>query len=71
VSDKTLNSIAQALNLEAYELLIPEKSNQNKAESHALKRIADIIKVKKLLLRQKTGEIIDELMLEIIRNFKE
>jgi transcriptional regulator with XRE-family HTH domain len=70
VSDKTLNSIAQALNLEAYELLIPENS-QNKTENQVLQRIANIIKVKKTLLRQKTGEIIDDLMLEIIKNYKE
>jgi len=70
VSDKTLNSIAKALNLEAYELLIPE-NGQNKSENHALQRIANIIKSKKSLLRQKTGEIIDDLMLEIIKNYKE
>jgi len=70
VSDKTLNSIAKALNLEAYELLIPENV-QNKAENQVLQRIANIIKVKKTLLRQKTGEIIDDLMLEIVKNYKE
>jgi len=70
VSDKTLNSIAKALNLDAYELLIPENS-QNKSEDHALKQIANIIKAKKTLLRQKTGEIIDDLMLEIVKNFNE
>jgi hypothetical protein len=65
-----LNSIAKALNLEVYELLIPENV-QNKAENHVLQRIAGIIKGKKTLLRQKTSEIIDELLLEIIKNFKE
>jgi transcriptional regulator with XRE-family HTH domain len=70
VSDKTLNSIAKALNLEAYELLIPE-NGQDKVENHPLKRIANIIKTKKTLLRQKTSEIIDELMLEIIKSYKE
>jgi len=70
VSDKTLNSIAKALNLEAYELLIPENT-QNKSENNALKRIANIIKAKKTLLRQKTSEIVDDLMLEIIKNYKE
>jgi transcriptional regulator with XRE-family HTH domain len=70
VSDKTLNNIATALNLEAYELLMPEKSEQNTVERRALRRIADIIKVKKTLLRQKTSEIIDDLMLEIIKNYK-
>jgi len=70
VSDKTLNSIAKALNLEVYELLMPE-NGQNKTESPDLQRIANIIKTKKTLLRQKTGEIIDDLMLEIIKNYKE
>jgi len=70
VSDKTLNSIAKALNLEAYELLIPE-DGPTKTENQSLHRIANIIKGKKTLLRQKTGEIIDDLMLEIIKNFKE
>jgi len=70
VSDKTLNSIAKALNLEAYELLIPENV-QNKAENHVLQRIAGIIKGKKTLLRQKTGEIVDELLMEVIKNFSE
>ena len=70
VSDKTLNSIAKALNLEAYELLIPE-NGQNKTDNHALKRIANIIKTKKTLLRQRTSEIIDDLMLEIIKSNKE
>jgi len=70
VSDKTLNSIAKALNLEAYELLIPENS-PTKTENQSLHRIANIIKGKKTLLRQKTSEIIDDLMLEIIKNFKE
>jgi len=70
VSDKTLNTIAQALNLEAYELLIPE-NDQNKTENQVLQRIANIIKVKKTLLKQKTSEIIDDLMMEIIKNYKE
>ena len=69
VSDKTLNNIAKALNLEAYELLIPEKKEKKTEEGLALQRIADIIKVKKTLLRQKTSEIIDDLMLEIIKNY--
>ena len=45
VSDKTLNSIAKALNLEAYELLMPEKNGKKTEEGQALQRIADIIKL--------------------------
>ena len=66
-----MNNIAKALNLEVYELLIPEKNEKITDEGQALQRIADIIKVKKTLLRQKTSEIIDDLMLEIIKNYKE
>ena len=69
VSDKTLSNIAKALNLEVYELLMPENNSKTTDEGQALQRIADIIKVKKTLLRQKTGEIIDDLMLEIIKNY--
>jgi transcriptional regulator with XRE-family HTH domain len=70
VSDKTLNSIAKALYLEPYELLVPENV-QNKTENHFLQRIANIIRGKKTVLRQKTEEIIDDLMLEIVKNFNE
>ena len=69
VSDKTLCNIAKALNLEAYELLMPEENRKSTDEGQVLQRIADIIKVKKTLLRQKTSEIIDDLMLEIIKNY--
>ena len=71
VSEKTLDKIAQALNLEPYELLMPEKMEKNAAEGQVLKRIASTIKSKKTLLRQTTGEIIDDLMLEIVKNFNE
>ena len=71
VSDIALNNIAKALNLEAYELLLPEKTEKNIDDDQVLKRIADIVKRKKILLRQKSGEIIDDLMLDIIKNYKE
>ena len=70
VSDKTLNNIAKALNLEAYELLMPEKTEKTIDENQVLQRIADIIKAKKTVMRQKTGEIIDDLMLEIVKSYK-
>ena len=70
VSDKTLSSIANALNLEAHELLTPEKSKKNTTKNKALQRIAGTVKAKKTLMRQKTGEMLDDLMLEIIKNYE-
>jgi transcriptional regulator with XRE-family HTH domain len=71
VSEKTLDNIAKALNMEAYELLMPEKKEKKTVEGQALQRIAGIIKQKKTLLRQQTGEVMDDLMLDIIKNFNE
>jgi transcriptional regulator with XRE-family HTH domain len=74
VSDKTLANIARALNMEAYELLIPEQAEKTAGRNRAnlvQRRIADLIKAKKSLLRQKTGETLDDLMLEIVRLFEE
>ena len=70
VSDKTLVSIARALNMEAYELLIPEqtgKSDCQKAENLVFQRIAELIKAKKSLLKRTAGETMDNLMLDILR----
>ena len=74
VSDKTLANIARALRMEPYELLIPEKAEKPKnrqGEIQALRRAADLIKAKKNLLRQKTGEVMDDLVLEIVRIYNE
>jgi transcriptional regulator with XRE-family HTH domain len=74
VSDKTLAHIAEALNMEAYELLIPEtteKKASRKTANPVQRQIADLIKTKKSLLRQKTGETLDDLVLEIIRLLEE
>ncbi|MCL1927307.1 MAG: helix-turn-helix domain-containing protein [Treponema sp.] len=70
VSDETLDKIAKALSMEAYELLIPQKpheggkSDQNKA---ALRKTTELIIAKKKELRKKAGEMMDELMHEIIQ----
>jgi transcriptional regulator with XRE-family HTH domain len=70
VSEKTLSKIAQALNLEAYELLIPE-SNEKKEKSggknRSLQQTAELIKAKKRLLRKNLDETMDDLILEIIK----
>jgi transcriptional regulator with XRE-family HTH domain len=70
VSDKTLHSIAQALNMNAYELLIPEKSakdSKSGRQNGSLQKTAAIIHVKKRELRKKTDEVMDNLILEIMK----
>jgi transcriptional regulator with XRE-family HTH domain len=70
VSDKTLSNIAKALNMEVYELLIPEQTGKTtirKKENMSIRRTADIIKAKKNLLRQTLSETMDDLILEIVR----
>jgi len=70
VSDKTLSRIAKALNMEAYELLIPEsavKSAYRKEENLSLRRVAALIKSKKSLLRKTVSETMDDLVLEIVQ----
>ncbi|MDR0554708.1 MAG: helix-turn-helix domain-containing protein [Treponema sp.] len=73
VSDKTLAGIAGALNIEAYELLIPEQAekNANRKDANLVQRqIADLIRTKERLLRQKTAEALDDLVLEIVHLFE-
>jgi transcriptional regulator with XRE-family HTH domain len=78
VSDKTLSSIAKALNMEAYELLIPESTEKpafHKEKNLPLRRVSALIKSKKSLLRKTLGETMDDLVLEIAQlneqnNFK-
>ena len=67
VSDKTLDNIAKALNMEAYELLIPKEAKEAGKEKSALRKTAELINAKKKELRKKTGEAMDDLILEIIK----
>ena len=72
VSDKTLNNIAKALNMEVYELLIPEKTEKNndlEEEKGSLQWAASVINEKKKELKKKTGEIMDNLILEIAKEY--
>ena len=68
VSDKTLTSIAKALNMDAYELLLPANNATKQTETGqaALQRTAEIIKAKKAQLRKNAEEAMDDLILEII-----
>ena len=68
VSDRTLSSIAKALNKEVYELLLPA-NNEKQAEAGqaVLQRTAEIIRTKKAQLRKNAEEVMDDLVLEIIK----
>jgi transcriptional regulator with XRE-family HTH domain len=70
VSDKTLQNIAKALNVEAFELLLPEKNEKksNISQNNAiLQQAASLIRSKKSQLRRKTGEVMDDLIMEIVK----
>ena len=70
VSEKTLFSIARALNMEAYELLIPEnieETSKTSQENKKLQKMAKLIKAKKRELRKNTGEAMDSLILDILK----
>jgi transcriptional regulator with XRE-family HTH domain len=74
VSDKTLVNIAQALNMKAYELLIPsieETAPDQSREQRLLLQIGELIKEKKRTIRQITGDSLEDLMLQIIRLYSE
>ena len=68
VSDKTLSSIAKALNMDTYELLLPANNGkQVQAGQVTLQRTAEIIKAKEAQLRRNAEEAMDDLILEIAR----
>ncbi|MDR2478316.1 MAG: helix-turn-helix domain-containing protein [Treponema sp.] len=74
VSDKTLASIARALNMPPHELLIPPQKEQparTGRQGKALKQTAELINAKKKLLRKQAGEAMDNLILEIVRTYGE
>jgi ABC-type branched-subunit amino acid transport system ATPase component len=74
VSDKTLVNIAKALNMKAYELLIPldtGKAGMDKGDTRALQQTAELIKAKKGLLRKMIGDGMDDLILEILKMYGE
>ena len=70
VSDKTLDNIAKALNMEAYELLIPPKIKEGRESEQSqttLQKTAKLINTKKRELNKRTSEIMDDLVHEIIK----
>jgi len=73
VSDKSLTSIARALNMEAYELLLPEpgQSKGSREQSRTiLHKIAQLVNSKNALLKKNTAEAMEDLTLEILRLFE-
>ena len=44
VSDKTLTKLSSALQIECYQLLIPENKNQNKKETNLTKQLLELMK---------------------------
>ena len=70
VSDKTLSQIARALNVEAYELLIPESAKEGGRAGRnnaAVRQAAGLINAKKRELRKLASEAMDDLILEIVK----
>ena len=69
VSDKSLANIAQALSMEAYELLLPglvQKTSNQKGKRLMQQQIAEQIRKKMDTLRQTSSDIMEDLTLEIM-----
>ncbi|GHV82714.1 hypothetical protein AGMMS50212_00540 [Spirochaetia bacterium] len=74
VSDKTLTNIAKALNMEAYELLIPQdnpKIGGEERETMILHGITDLISQKKAEFQKTTNAAMNDLAQEIIKLYSE
>ena len=69
VSDKILSQIAQALNMEAYELLIPEspKEGGQSGRNNTIRQTAGLINTKKRELQKQAAQVMDDLILEIVK----
>jgi len=70
VSDKTLSSIAKALNMEVYQLLIPEKSGQSGEsgkKAGVTQQMARLVKTKKSELRKSIDDTMTGLIMELIK----
>jgi transcriptional regulator with XRE-family HTH domain len=74
VSDKTLLSIARALNMEVYQLLMPMEDNSERKDddqSKILREIADIVDIERKNLRKIAENTMDELLEQIIKLYSE
>ncbi|MDR0313983.1 MAG: helix-turn-helix domain-containing protein [Treponema sp.] len=71
VSDKTLDRIACALNMEVFELLTPEKKDESNRKNDTVRQTAEFINMKKKQLRKNVGEAMDDLLMGIIKLHKD
>jgi len=73
VSDKTLQNLAHALNMEPWELLCgtPENSNsksrRQSGEKENRKQIAETVSNKKEILRKTVENVMEDLILELVQ----
>ena len=70
ISDKTLEKLARALNKEPYELLTSGDSipkNEDSGEDPSLRKTVKLVNSKKIQLRKSVGEMMDDLVMEILR----
>jgi transcriptional regulator with XRE-family HTH domain len=66
VSDKTLSDIARALNMEAYELLMPSEIRKIDESAALLPGIAALIGEKKIELKENSDVVMDGLARDIM-----
>ena len=74
VSDKTLDKIARALNMEVFELLTPNRAGAGKdaaGEAPSLSKTVSLINAKKTQLRKKVGEMMDDLVKDMVKLYGE
>jgi transcriptional regulator with XRE-family HTH domain len=71
VSDKTLSNIACALNMEAYELLMPANIRKQNDASNILPRVAELIHAKKNELKDNSDRVMDDLARDVIKLFSD
>ena len=72
VSDKTLENLANALNLEPWELICAEPKNQKektqKSTKENRKQMAELVTGKKDILRKTLENTMEDLILELVKN---
>jgi transcriptional regulator with XRE-family HTH domain len=74
VSDKTLISLAGALNMEVYQLLIPPEdmvSRKDGDQTRILRQIAALIEKNKKILKKNADDTMNDLINQIIRLYSE
>jgi len=70
VSDKTLANIAKALNMEVYQLLIPEngeKKGESGSKTGVTRQVAKLVKTKKNELKKNIDDTMTDLIMQIIK----